>query len=188
MILGVCGEVPTSCCASRSEFREQPCSEAPDSSIARCWVCAVSQVLPAMHPLHLMDRKLRIEDAKSHADGGDHLCGIWSQWGNLGGNRNHHMDQESTRRAVCRIEMAHHVNPVLLIAHMDPQLFMEFPDRCLFRRLTRFHLSARQRELTPVHAALCSFDQEHLTVEWMHVASAGCGRWTTCTGERRRND
>lgn len=84
--------------------------------------------------------------------------------------------------------MTNHVDSVFRIVHVNPKLLIELANRRLFGGLAGLHLSARKRKLTTVDATLCSFDQEHLAVERVHIASAGCWRRPTCPCLRRRDD
>jgi hypothetical protein len=83
---------------------------------------------------------------------------------------------------------------VLRIIRVKAELLVEFADRRLLRRLARFHLAARKGELAAVRSALCALDQEHLTVERVHLnalatavyaASSECHWWNQECGDCR---
>jgi hypothetical protein len=188
VILGVCGEVPTSCCASRSEFAQQASGKTPDPSIAWCWVCTVSKPLATMHAFHFANGDAWIEEAKMYSDGGHHLSWIGSQDGNLWSHRNHHVNEEAARRAVRRVKVAYKMDAVGGIADVNAELFVQLSNCRLFWCLTWLHLPARERELPTVHAPLCPLNQQYLTVEWMRIGSARRGGRTTTPCVRRRND
>jgi len=102
------------------------------------------------------------------------------------------MDEKPTRRAICGIKVPDEFDLVPWVVDMHSQLLVELSNRGLFWRLSRLHLPSRKRELAPVDATLGTFDQEHLAVEWVHVASTRCrrrsararGRW----GNEQRRD
>jgi hypothetical protein len=98
------------------------------------------------------------------------------------------MDEKSTRRAICGIQVPDDFDLVPRVVDMHSQLLVEFSNCGLFRRLSRFHLSSRKRELAPVDATLGTFDQEHLAVEWVHVASTRCRRRSARACDRWGNE
>ena len=58
---------------------------------------------------------------------------------------------------------------MLWIIRVKAELLVEFADRCLLGRLAIFHLAAWEGELAAVRSALRALDQEHLTVERVHL-------------------
>ena len=58
---------------------------------------------------------------------------------------------------------------MLRIIGVKAELLVEFADRRLLGCLARLHLAAREGELAAVRPALRALDQEHLTVERVHL-------------------
>jgi len=58
---------------------------------------------------------------------------------------------------------------VLWIIRIEAELLMEFANRGLLGSFARLHLAAWKGELAAVRSALRALDQEHLTVERVHL-------------------
>jgi hypothetical protein len=141
-----------------------------------------------MHAFHFENGDAWIEETKMYPNGGHHLSWIGPQHGYLRSHRNHDVNEEAARRAVCRVKVAYEVDVVGGITDVNAELFVQLSNCRLFWRLTLLHLPAGERELPTVHAALCPLNQQYLTVEWMRIGSARRGGRTTTPCVRRRND
>jgi hypothetical protein len=85
------------------------------------------------------------------------------------------MDEKSTRRAICGIQVPDEFDLVPRVVDMHSQLLVELSNCGLFRRLSRFHLSSRKRELAPVDATLGTLNQQHLAVIRVNIARRQSG-------------
>jgi len=122
-----------------------------------------------LFPIDIVHREARVEDAELRAHDTGNLCGIWVELWRARCNRHHHMDQKIARWNVGGIKRADNRDAVLRIIRIKAELFVEFADRRLLRCLAGLHLSAREGELPAVRSTLRALDEEHLTVERVHL-------------------